>query len=199
MKDFLNSIKNRGISETIILSLWLVYRKLVSLIAISLFRLRGYRIAYSTIFYGRSWLQRSMKNSIIVGEKCGVGDNVKLRCYGKGKIKIGNNVSINENTIIHAGKLVEIGNDTIIGANCYINDTSHTFKSLKIPINQQGWNAEAIIIEDNVWLGANVTILDGIKLGTGSVVGAGAVVTKNVAQNTIVAGVPAKVLYKRLP
>ena len=197
MEELKNSIRNRGLVETLILALWLLYRRLISLVMIFFLRLRGYGISYSVVFYGRSWLQRSVKQSIVIGRNCGIGDNVKLRCYGKGKIKIGDNVSINENAIIHAGELVEIGNDVVIGANCYINDTSHTFVSLNKPINKQGWSAKPVIIEENVWLGTGVIILDGIRIETGVIVGAGAVVTKTIAKNTVAAGVPAKSLYKR--
>ncbi len=61
----------------------------------------------------------------------------------------------------------------------------------------QGLNKKGIKIGDNVWIGAGCTILDGVEIGTGSVVAAGSVVTKSVESYTIVAGVPAKVIKKR--
>lgn len=74
---------------------------------------------------------------------------------------------------------------------------NHKFEDLDILIKNQGLDKKGIVIEDNVWIGANVTILDGVKIGSGSVVAAGAVVNKDVPQNTIVAGVSCRVIGER--
>jgi acetyltransferase-like isoleucine patch superfamily enzyme len=198
MNKILQSFKVRGIIETIVILTWLFYRRVWSFLTCLQLNIRGYSIDYSVIFYGSSWMERSTKKSILIGKKTNFGGNNKLRCYGAGEIKIGDNCSIGEETIIHAGESVEIGNNVLMGARCYINDTNHDIKNTDKPIVMQGWSAKKIIIEDNVWLGVNVTILDGVKIGRNSVVGAGAVVTKDVPANVVAAGIPAKVLYKRI-
>jgi acetyltransferase-like isoleucine patch superfamily enzyme len=162
-----------------------------------MYNLRGYRVAYTSMFYGSIWLQRSTKNSIQIGSHGDFGERVKIRCFGKGKIALGNNVSIGEFSIIHAGESVEIGDNVVTGAFCYINDTNHNFSDRHKPIKEQGWTAKKIVIQDNVWIGANVTILDGVTIGNDAVVGAGSVVTKDVRPFTIVAGIPAKLLSER--
>lgn len=187
----------RGVLETIILTLWYTYHRLGSLLVVFLYRLRGYDIDASAMFYGRIWLQRSTKNSIIIEKNCNLGEQVKIRCYGKGKVTIGNHCSIGEFSIISTGDHIKIGNNVVTGAFCHINDTNHNFRDLSTPIIDQGWSAKGITIQDNVWIGANVTILDGVTVGRDSVIGAGSVVTKDVDDYTIVAGVPAKLLYKR--
>lgn len=197
MNNFLESLNKRGILETLILSSWLFYRKLSSFLQCTVFLLRGYHIGTDTMFYGNVWLQRGGKDSFTLGKKGDMGGNVKIRCFGKGKIQMGNHVSIGEGTIIHAGDKVIIGSSVVMGAYCYINDTNHTFKSKKVAVIDQGWTAKGIVIEDEVWLGAHVTILDGVKIGRGAVIGAGAVVTKDIPSYCVAAGVPAKILYKR--
>ena len=106
-------------------------------------------------------------------------------------ITIGNNVSLNRNTMITAKAKVSIGNDVIIGPNVIINSGNHKTSNTKLPIRKQGHELTPIIIEDDVWIGANAVVLAGTTLGKGSVIGAGAVVTKNIEPYSIVGGVPA--------
>ena len=197
MKRILKSFKVRGIIETVVVLMWLFYRRVRSFLTCLQLNFRGYAIDYSVIFYGSSWMERSTKKSIMIGKKKNFGGNNKLRCYGMGKIKIGVNCSIGEGTIIHAGKSVEIGNNVLMGANCYINDTNHKIKNSDMPIVAQGWIAKKIVIGDNVWLGVNVTVLDGVTIGDNSVIGACAVITNDIPANVVAAGIPAKILYKR--
>jgi galactoside O-acetyltransferase len=73
----------------------------------------------------------------------------------------------------------------------------HRFDRTDVPIHGQGVTSRGVVIEDNVWIGMNVSILDGVRIGNGSIVGAGAVVTKDVPANAIVVGNPARVLRFR--
>ncbi len=74
---------------------------------------------------------------------------------------------------------------------------SHNFSDPNIPINQQGLTCKGILIEDDCWLGTGVRVLDGVTIGRGSIVGAGAVVTKSLPPYSIAVGVPARVIDRR--
>ncbi len=112
-------------------------------------------------------------------------------------IKIGERVSINRNTMITAKAPIEIGNNVSIGPNVVINSGNHNFSRKDIPICNQGHTVENITIENDVWIGASAIILAGVTIGVGSVIAAGAVVTKDVEPYSIMAGVPARLIKKR--
>jgi galactoside O-acetyltransferase len=113
-------------------------------------------------------------------------------------ISIGDNVYFNRNVFITARDAVEIGDNVLIGPNVVINTGNHTFTDPNIPIVQQGHTSERIVIEDDVWIASNVIILKGVRIGKGSVLAAGCVVTKDVEPYTVVAGVPAKKIKDRV-
>jgi acetyltransferase-like isoleucine patch superfamily enzyme len=131
--------------------------------------------------------------------KCGKGLYVHsgVILYFPYNVCIGDNVYMNRNTFITARDPVEIGNNVLIGPNVVINTGNHTFADPNIPIVKQGHTSEKIVIGDDVWIGANAIILKGVNIGKGSVVAAGAVVTKSVEPYTVVAGVPAKKIKDR--
>lgn len=93
--------------------------------------------------------------------------------------------------------MVKIGNDVEIASHCFVISSNHSFDRLDIPMRFQGVVAKGICIEDDVWLGSRVTILDGVTVGKGAIVAAGAVVNSNVEPFTIVGGVPAKYIKRR--
>ncbi len=105
-------------------------------------------------------------------------------------ISIGDGVFINYNCVFLDMTHITIGNRVLIGPNVTLSAAGHD----KSHLNRGGGKcfASPIVIEDDVWIGANAVILPGVTLGKGCIVGAGAVVTKNVAPFSIVAGVPAK-------
>ena len=111
--------------------------------------------------------------------------------YGQ-NIYIGDNVFLNVLCNILDCNKVIIGNHVIIGPSVQIYTAAH---DIKAEARNQGWElAKPIQIEDNVWIGGNAILLPGMKIGKNAVVGAGAVVTRNVPMNTVVAGNPAKVI-----
>ena len=118
-------------------------------------------------------------------------------------MKIGDNVTIGDNTTISfncdifSANKVSIGENVQVAAYTFLNGGSHKFDRIDIPIIKQDRNSVGIAVEDNVWLGANAKILDGVTIGRDSIVGAGAVVNDSVEPFTIVAGVPAKLIRKR--
>ncbi len=134
-----------------------------------------------------------LKKLITIGNKNVIQQN--FRFGNKGVVRIGNNCRINENVYIQSAVL---GDNVLIAPNVAILASSHNFERTDIPIVEQGdTETKTVIIEDDVWVGRNVIVLPGITIGSGSIVGAGSIVTKNVAPFSIVAGAPAKLIRKR--
>jgi len=112
------------------------------------------------------------------------------------KVRIGSCCKISENVFLQGAA---IGNYVMIGPNTAILTKSHQHESTDIPMVKQGETEDRIpVIEDDVWIGRNVIILPGLRIGAGSIVGAGAVVTCDVPPYSVVGGVPARVIRKRL-
>ncbi|MFH1048217.1 MAG: acyltransferase [Patescibacteria group bacterium] len=112
-------------------------------------------------------------------------------------ISFGKNVTVNHHTNISGHAKLIIGNYVMIGPNCNIITANHGYGDDKKPMMFQDLSYGSVEIEDDVWLGANVVVLPNIKIGRGSIVGANAVVTKNVEPYSIVGGVPAKLIKYR--
>lgn len=108
------------------------------------------------------------------------------------RILIGDHSFVGRNSIMAACGQITIGQNTLIGANCYISTNNHRFGTRVIPIRYQGYDSNDVTLEDGVWLGANVTVLKGVTIGKGAVVGAGAVVNQDVPPYEIWGGVPAR-------
>ena len=150
----------------------------------------GQRVNISTGCY-----IRDCKN-IILGNGIGLGLYSKNYAAGKGseRIIIGDNVYTNSNVMINAdqGGRVEIGHNCIIGPNVVFRTSNHIFSSREIPIREQGNRPGTIITKNDVWIGANVSIIWNVTVGRGAIIGAGAVGVGDVDDFAIVAGVPAK-------
>lgn len=183
--------------ESSIFLIWYTFVRISSVVQIALLKTRGHRISMSSILFGSLFTQPSIPGSISIGTHCSLEHGVRLKCFGEGMIKIGNNVSLNEYSMVCAGKQVTISDDCVIGPYVHINDTNHIFENVRMPIRNQGWTAHPIKIENNVWLGAGVVVLDGVIIGEGCVVGAGSIVTKDLPPWSIAVGNPAKVIRSR--
>lgn len=131
-----------------------------------------------------------------VGENTFVASRAILDSAG-GALEIGENVYIGPETHIAAQGGCRIGKDTQIAAFCYIIAANHNFEDRSVPIRLQGYTCKGIEIGEDCWLGAGVKVLDGVKVGRGCVVAAGAIVTKDLPDYAVAAGVPAKVLRFR--
>lgn len=134
--------------------------------------------------------------SIRIGANCRINDGVILRAFAGG-IDIGDNSSLNPYVVIYGQGGVIIGRDCRIASHTSIVAQNHKTHDINLPIREQGLEARGISIEDDVWIGANVTILDGSTIGKGAVIAAGAVVRGSVPPYAIVGGVPARVLKMR--
>jgi galactoside O-acetyltransferase len=116
-----------------------------------------------------------------------------------GEIYIGEGTFLNTQVILNAdlGGKIHIASNCIIGPRVIFRTANHNFENLNKLKSSQGHTKKDIYIAANVWIGANVTVLPGVSIGKNSVIGAGAVVTKNVPENCLAVGVPAEI-KKRL-
>lgn len=115
-----------------------------------------------------------------------------------GPLKIGNRADIGCNTLISSISGISIGDSVLIAGNCYIGGGRYISDRLDVPLMDQGLFSKGTVeIGDDVWLGAGAIVLDGVKIGKGCIVGAGAVVTKNLPDYSVAVGVPAKVVQNR--
>lgn len=130
-----------------------------------------------------------------IGKNVDLLQGVRIMCPAG--VRIGNNTGINIHTSLDGHGGLTIGNDVLIGPYCQIYTANHAFESRVIPMKEQGIKTAPVFIEDDVWLGANVIVLPGVTIGRGAIVGAGAVVSRNVESFHIVAGVPAKTIGVR--
>jgi len=120
-----------------------------------------------------------------------------IRLGNVSKLKLGDNVDLAWGVIITTKGKVQIGDRTLIGYGTKILSANHNIPSNRGRIFTSGHSSSEIIIGNDVWIGASCIILPGIKIGEGSVIAAGSVVTKSVKPYTIVAGVPAKLIKNR--
>jgi acetyltransferase-like isoleucine patch superfamily enzyme len=142
-------------------------------------------------------------DGIRFGKNVSVGKYTTIECsgsyknLGKGLI-VGNNVGLGTHGFLGCAGGITIGNDVICGNFISMHSENHIVSAREVPIRLQGVTRQGIKIGNNCWIGAKATILDGAKIGDGCIVAAGAVVTKgDYAPNSIIGGVPAKVIKMR--
>lgn len=127
---------------------------------------------------------------------CGKNVNIGKGARIDSDISIGDYSGIGANSILD-GSII-IGNNVMMGKECIILHHNHRFDRLDVPMSQQGfYESKPVCIGNDVWIGIRVTILPGVMVGDHSVIGAGAVVTKNVPEYAIVGGNPARILRMR--
>ncbi|MEM9413956.1 MAG: acyltransferase [Planctomycetota bacterium] len=116
----------------------------------------------------------------------------------RARVTIGPHSQINPYTVIYGGSGVTIGADVMIAPHCVLAAGNHNHQQLDQPMRSAASISRGpIVIENDVWIGANCTITDGVTIGQGAVIGANSVVTKDVPAYAIVAGVPAKTIGSR--
>lgn len=129
----------------------------------------------------------------VFGSHTLIGSDALLRCL---EITAGDNCSFNTYSVVH-GK-VKLGNNVRIAPGAKIFGENHGFSDLDRPICTQPNTREGIVIEDDVWIGANAVVTDGVRIGAHSIIGAGSVVTKSLPPYSIAGGNPARVIKSRL-
>ena len=135
------------------------------------------------------------EGDIHIGDYSEIKDYVIIQCFGS--VKIGKYCQLNPFTVLYAGH-IEIGDYVMIAPHCMISSGNHDYKQTEKPMRLAGDLYKGpIVIEDDVWIGANVTITDGVRIGKGAVVAANSCVITDVPSYSIVGGVPAKVISSR--
>lgn len=137
---------------------------------------------------------------IRIGPEARIDSFVKIKpAGGSGDVEIGAYTYLNSGCVLYSGHGIRIGRDVLIAANCTFSATNHAFDDPDAPIRVQGFQPSrgGIVIEDNVWIGANCVLLDGTYIPTGCVIGAGSVVRSRLEANGLYAGTPAKLIRQR--
>lgn len=142
------------------------------------------------------------KEGIIIGDGASIGAYGMIRAtgvlsnIGKG-FKLGNNSSLDAFAFVGASGGVEVGSNVIMGQKVSFHSENHLYDRLDVPIRHQGTTRQGIVVEDDCWIGSNVTFLDGSHVASGCVIGAGSVVRGYIPPNSIAVGVPARVIKSR--
>jgi acetyltransferase-like isoleucine patch superfamily enzyme len=165
---------------------------------------RGTRLLYARCFSAAddvtladySYLHCLSTRGVQIGCHTSIDRNLWLHCGGRtgqGFVEIGEQSYIGCNAVIGAGGGVTIGNHVLIGQSVNFHAENHRFDQRDQHIMDQGVIYQSIVIEDDVWIGSQVTVLAGVTIGQGAVIGAGAVVTRSIPGYAIAIGVPAYV------
>ncbi len=137
---------------------------------------------------------------IVVGAHSVIDSFVKVKpAGGSGDLIIGAHVVINSGCVLYTGQGIQIGNHVAIAANCTFAPVNHAYKDKSRLIREQGFlpGKGGIVIEDDVWIGANCVLLDGTILRRGCVLGAGSVVRGELSAYIVYAGQPLRVVGER--
>jgi len=182
-----------------------VYRSLLGKIGSNCFIEEGVRLRIpQKIFLG---------DRVFIGKNCDldveyldseirIGDDVHISrgtiiLAGVGRTIINERVSIGAGTFIYGSSGVEIGKDSLLADHVRVMAGTHRYKDASKLIRLQGASAKKTVIGQDVWLGSSAIVLEGVTVSDGAVVGAGAVVTKDIPRYSIAAGAPARVIGKR--
>jgi len=133
---------------------------------------------------------------VVLGRWVHLGANTALRCH-EGTLTLGDKSILARDISINCYLDVEIGDSALIADHVYISDFDHRFDDLAMPIKDQGITKSRVRIDRNVWLATKVTVCRGVVIGEGTVVGANAVVTKDLPPFSVAVGTPARVIKDR--
>lgn len=142
-------------------------------------------------------VRRQTRLDVLPFNQFSIGDNTLIEAFtvvnnGMGDVHIGKNTLIGLSNSL-TGPL-QVGDDVMFAQNVALSGLNHGYSDINIPIRQQECKTSAVVVGNNVWIGANAVVTLGVHIGENSIVAAGSVVTKNVPAYTIVAGNPARIL-----
>ena len=161
-----------------------------------------FRAGKSLILEDGVYINALSENGIVAGNNVTIARYAILTCTGvianKGTgIRIGNNSAVGAQSFLGGQGGIIIGNDVIIGPQVRIFSENHNYKHAGTLIRKQGESRKGVIIGNNCWIGAGVTILDGVSISSGCIIAAGSIVTHSMPENSVVVGIPAKVTKSR--
>jgi acetyltransferase-like isoleucine patch superfamily enzyme len=183
----------------------------------SLFHATGRGITWGRSLTLRHAIKMCIGNHVTIDDGCqldaqgcepgaftvGDGALISRGCIVSGKygsISIGPGANIGAGCVLYASEFLEIGADSMLAALCFIGGGNYaTHGPVDTPMALQPIPGRGVVIEADCWLGAGAAVIDGVRIGRGSVVAAGAVVISDVPPYSIVAGVPARVVGQRQP
>lgn len=159
---------------------------------------RGIRLG-SNAYIDQGVYLHACSQGIEIGADACIMHNTELHVFNfrglpHAFIRIGHGTFIGESVVVRGQGGVTIGADVLVGPMAKILAVNHHFADVTRPVMEQGISGEGIVIEDGAWIGAGAAVLDGVRVGRGAVVGANAVVTKDVPPHTVVVGSPARVI-----
>lgn len=169
----------------------------------------GVRIAHASgvrlgksVYLDQGVYLHALPNGITIGDNTFIMHHTMLHVFNfrglpQAGITIGNNCFFGEYNVIRGQGGVQIGNDVYTGPMVQMVAVNHVYQDPNRSIREQGITAQGIVIEDDVWIGANATIVDGVTIGKGSIIGAGSVVTRDIPPYSIAVGTPAKRIKDR--
>lgn len=135
-------------------------------------------------------------NNVSIGSYSSLIASTTLNDIGEG-IQIGDHVGIGEYAYLGGAGGLQIGDNCIVGQYFSCHPENHNYDNLSLEIRLQGTSRRGIIIGENCWIGSKVTILDGVQVGKGCVIAAGAVVAHSFPDHSVIGGVPAKLIKTR--
>lgn len=188
--DVLRSLWSRGLLAP---SYWKYWWRLVK------FKLKNpHIITLGPVFLGKTAEVYCRKGygRMVIGRWVHIGEGNAIRCH-EGNLRIGDKVVFGANNTVNVYLDLEIGDETIIADWVYICDFDHRYADPDVPIRKQGIVKSPVRIGRDVWIGEKCTILRGVDVGDGSVIGAHTVVNRDVPPYSVAVGNPAKVVKRR--
>lgn len=154
--------------------------------------------AINSIYIGKGVRIRINKDrKLVLGKNVYIDDYCRFECL-HGDIYVGDNTFFNSNNNIVSLKNITIGKKCLFGPNVGIFDHNHRYDKRDVPIMDQGYVVDEIIIKDNVWVGTNTTITKGVTITSGTVIGANSIVNKKIDVIGVYGGSPIKMIKSKL-
>lgn len=173
----------------------MIRRLLMGRLKATLLRFRGAHVGRKCLIGARLVVPDA--RGLTLGNRVEVEHDVFLKLVAReATLRIGEHTFVGRGCEIDVAGAVTIGAHTLLAPGVFITDHAHNQAAAK-RFDEQGSRIAPVVIGDDAWLGAHCVILPGVTIGNGAIVGAGAVVTKDVEPYAIVAGVPARVIGRR--